>query len=233
MSIDPTTTVATVRSTAADRGFEKLLSVHRPVVLAHIRGIRNANSRASPDQVIRILERRYLAVVTAGGAAVGASAVIPGVGFGLSLALSGVETAGFLEASALFAQSVTEVHGIAVAEPERARALVMTMILGTAGSDLVQQLAGQAAGGSARNKFWGELITKNLPKAAVTQIGDRIKRSFVRKFAATQSASALGRTVPFGVGAAIGGIGNNLLGRRIVASSRVAFGPAPTNFPPG
>ena len=51
----------------------------------------------------------------------------------MTLALSGVETAGFLEASALFAQSVTEVHGIAVDDPERARALVMTMMLGYGG----------------------------------------------------------------------------------------------------
>ena len=59
----------------------------------------------------------------------------PGVGWGVSLALSGVETAGFLEASALFAQSVTEVHGIAVSDPDRARALVMAMMLGAAGTD--------------------------------------------------------------------------------------------------
>ena len=57
---------------------------------------------ATPEQLVRILERRYLAAVTSGGAAVGATAVIPGVGTGITLALSGVETAGFLEATALF-----------------------------------------------------------------------------------------------------------------------------------
>ena len=215
-----------------EKGVERLLSVQRPVVLLHIRSIRRRHPSASPAQVIRILETRYLTAITVGGAAVGASSVIPGVGVGISLALSGVEIAGFLEASALFAQSVTEVHGIAVDDPERARTLVMAMMLGTAGSDLVKQLAGQAAGfGPSRGRFWGELVTKSLPKAAVDQIGDRIKKTFVKRFVATQGASAVGRAIPLGIGAVIGGTGNHMLGRRVVTSSRDAFGPAPVQFP--
>ena len=213
------------------KGVDQLLSLQRPVVLAHIRRIRHRNPDASPAQVIKILETRYLVAVTAGGAAVGASSVIPGVGVGISLALSGVETAGFLETSALFAQSVTEVHGIAVEDPERARTLVMAMMLGTAGSDLVTQLAGQAAGiGATRGRFWGELVTTGLPKAAMGKIGTRIKRAFLRRLVATQSASAVGRAIPFGIGAVIGGTGNHLLGRKVVASSRDAFGSAPIQF---
>lgn len=214
-------------------GIDRVLTVQRPAVLAHIRGIRASKSNASPAEVIAILERRYLAAVTTGGAAVGAAAVIPAVGVGASLALSGVETAGFLEASALFAQSVTEVHGIAVDDRDRARTLVMTLVLGSAGSDLVRQLAGQAAGvGPARTQFWGELVTKNLPRAAVGRIADDLQRHFVRRFAISQGASALGRAIPFGIGAVVGGTGNHLLGRQIVKGSRAAFGPAPAFFPP-
>lgn len=216
------------------RGIDRVLTVQRPAVLAHIRGIRRGRPDATPEQIIRTLERRYLAAVTTGGALVGASAVIPAVGTGASLALSGVETAGFLEASALFAQSVTEVHGIPVDDPDRARALVMTMVLGSAGTDLVRQLAGQVAGtGPARNSFWGELVTRNLPKAAMGQIADRIKRMFIKRFAVTQSTNVVGRLIPFGIGAAVGGAGNNILGRQIVRSSREAFGPPPAEFPPG
>ncbi|MET4781788.1 hypothetical protein [Glaciihabitans sp. UYNi722] len=215
-----------------EKGIERLLSVQRPVVLAEVRSIRRRHPDATPAQVITILERHYLTAVTTGGAAVGASAVIPGVGVGISLALSGVETAGFLEASALFAQSVTEVHGIAVEDPERARTLVMAMMLGTAGSDLVKQLAGQAAGvGPTRGRFWGELVTKSLPQAAMGQIGDRVKRAFVKRFVTTQGASIIGRAIPFGIGAVIGGTGNHMLGRKVVSSSREAFGPAPEAFP--
>ncbi len=213
------------------QGFDKVLSVQRPVVLAHIRSIRVSKPDASPAEIIAVLERRYLAAVTSGGALVGASAVLPAVGVGTSLMLSGVETAGFLEASALFAQSVTEIHGIALVEPERARTLVMAMMLGTGGQDLLKQVVAQAAGGGTRTAYWGEIVTKSLPRAAFGPVSDRIRAAFLKRFAVTQGTSVIGRAMPFGVGAVIGGTGNHLLGRKIVRSAREAFGPAPATFP--
>jgi hypothetical protein len=212
-------------------GFDRIMAVQRPVVLAHIRSIRRRRPDASPEHLIRILERRYLAAVTVGGAAVGATAAIPAVGTGTALALSGVETAGFLEASALFAQSVTEIHGIAVDDPERARTLVMALILGNAGQDLISQFAGQAAGKGSRSAYWGEVLTSSLPNAAFNQIAVRIRNAFLRRFAVTQGTSVAGRLIPFGIGAVVGGGGNHLLGRKIVRSSQEAFGPAPVVFP--
>ena len=61
------------------QGIDKVLSVQRPVVLAHIRAIRSSKPGASPAQIIAILERRYLTAVTGGGALVGASSAIPAV----------------------------------------------------------------------------------------------------------------------------------------------------------
>ncbi|MEO6201483.1 MAG: hypothetical protein ABIX44_09995 [Cryobacterium sp.] len=212
------------------KGFDRLLAIHRPAVVAHIRDIRRRNPGASPDQLITILERRYLAAVTTGGAAVGATAVIPGVTTGITLALSGVETAGFLEATALFTQSVSEVHNIAVEDPERARALVMAMMLGREGSDLVRQLAGQVTGGVPLTAYWGELVTTSIPRAILGPLTDRLKSAFIRQFAARGGASLIGKAVPFGIGAVIGGAGNRILGRRVVTSSRLAFGHAPLIF---
>ena len=213
------------------QGIDKVLSVQRPVVLAHIRSIRSSKPDASPAQVIAILERRFLTAVTGGGALVGASSAIPAVGVATSLVLSGVETAGFLEASALFAQSVTEVHGIAVVEPERARTLVMAMMLGNGGQELLQQFATEASGRGSRAAYWGEFVTKNLPRAALGPLTDRVRTAFLRRFAVTQGTSVVGRAIPFGIGAVVGGVGNNILGRRIVRSAREAFPPPPDTFP--
>lgn len=210
---------------------DRVLAVQRPVVLAHIAAIRRRHPDADPATVIRILERRYLAAVSTGGAAVGATAVIPAVGFAASLGLSGLETIGFLETSALFAQSIAEVHGIGIEDPERARTLVTAMILGTPGTTLIRQLAGQAAGGQARTAFWGELVTTSLPKQVVSGIGGQLRDSFIRRFLSRQGATVVGRALPFGVGAAVGGIGNHTLGRRVIESSRSAFGAPPESFP--
>jgi hypothetical protein len=213
------------------KAFDRLLTVQRPAVLANIRTLRRIRPSATPEQLLKSLERQYLTAVTTGGAAVGASAVIPGIGVGVSLTLSGVETAAFLEASALYAQSVAEVHGISVTEPERARALVMALMLGEGGQRLVKQFTGQMGRkGIAQQAFWGETITSSLPKTLVGPLTDSLKRRFLTSFATRHGTTIIGRMVPFGVGAVIGGTGNHLLGRRVVHSAREAFPPAPLDF---
>ncbi|HTN57681.1 MAG TPA: hypothetical protein VL043_05405, partial [Protaetiibacter sp.] len=113
-----------------DAILDRVMSVHRPAVLAHLRGIRAKYPDASPQQVLRILERRYLTTVTTSGAGVGVAAAVPAVGTAAALAISGAETVLFLESTALFAQSVAELHGIPVEDPDRARALVLAMVVG-------------------------------------------------------------------------------------------------------
>jgi len=214
------------------RGLDRVLAVQRPLVVAHIRSIRVRHPHATPQQIISILETRYLAAVTTGGAAVGATAVIPGIGTGITLALSGAETVGFMESTALFAQSVAEVHGIAIQDPERARSLVMALMLGKEGVDLVSQLAKQASGkGGSRSSYWGELVTKSLPRAAMGPLADRLKSAFIRQFASRGGASFIGKAMPFGIGAVVGGAGNHVLGRRVLSNSRRAFGAAPAWLP--
>ena len=112
------------------------------------------------------------------------------------------------------------------------RALVLTLMLGKEGVDLVAQLGRQLAGtGTPRPTYWGELITKSLPRAAVGPLVDRLKSAFIRQFAAKGGASVIGKALPFGIGAAVGGTGNHLLGRRVVVGSRRAFGGAPLQYP--
>lgn len=214
------------------RALDRVLAIQRPAVLAHLRSIRLRHPDATPAEIVRILERRYLAAVAGGGAAVGATAVIPGITTGITLALSGVETVAFVEASALFAQSLAEVHGIRVESPDRARALVLTLMLGEEGVALVSQLTRQAAGkGPARSAYWGEMITTSLPRAMVGPLVDRLKSAFVRRFAVGGGASWVGKALPFGVGAVVGGVGNSILGRRVIVTSRRAFGAAPAALP--
>lgn len=214
------------------RALDRLLWVQRPVVVAHIRSIRRAHPNATADQLIKVLERRYLATVTTTGAAVGATAVVPAIGTATTLALSGVETASFLEATALFAQSVTEVHGIALADPVRSRALVMTMMLGKAGTDLLRNLGSQATGhGVPRQAFWGEMIAQGAPSMLMGPVADQLRVRFVKHFAASGGAGFIGKALPFGIGAAVGGIGNHVLGRQVVRAARQAFGPPPFVVP--
>ena len=227
-SIDP----ERLQSGWTKQGFDRLLSVQRPVVLAHLRSIRRQKPGATPAEVVAVLEQRYLAAVTTGGAATGAVAVLPGIGTVASIAISGAETAGFLEASAMFAQSVAELHGVAAEEPERSSTLVMALMLGPVGANLVQQFAGEASGtGPSRSAYWGEMVTQRMPKQLLNRLTDRIRRRFLQRFATRQGTSIVFRAIPFGIGAVLGGTGNHLAGRKVISATRTAFGPAPVTFP--
>ena len=217
---------------AVERSIDRLLAMQRPPVLAHLRRIRKKYPQATPEQLVRVLESRYIATVTAGGAGVGAAAVIPSVGTGVALGLAGAETLGFVETTALFAHSIAEVHGITTTDRERTRALVLALMLGQEGADLVRQVTQQATGaGGTRRDYWGKMLTSSIPRYAVGPLLDRLKSTFMRKLAGVGGASVVGKVLPFGIGAVVGGTGNHLLARRVVRASRQAFGPAPLTLP--
>jgi hypothetical protein len=75
------------------------------------------------------------------------------------------------------------------------------------------------------------MVTKSLPRSLIGPIADRLKHMFLRRFTIAQGTNVVGRLIPFGIGAVIGGGGNHLLGRQIVRASREGFGPPPAEFP--
>lgn len=207
------------------------LKVQRPAVDANIRRVLKRHPNADPDELLIRLRYQYLNAVTGAGAGLGAVAVIPGLGTVAGLALTGGGTAVFLEASALYAQSVAAVHGITIADPERARALILTIMLGSAGVDVVRQFANQALGtGPTQQMFWAQLVSQSLPAGAVRKLSGDLQHKAIKKVATHGSKHVLGRILPFGIGAVVGAVGNRLLAKRIIASAETAFGPVPQSF---
>lgn len=204
---------------------ERAVEVQRPLVLANIRRLQRKNPSASAAELVGILDRHYLTAVTGGGAAIGATAVVPGVGTAAALGLSAAATVGFLEATALYAQSVAELHGVRLEDPEKSRTMVMAIMLGEEGTSMMQSLAGRS---SARS--WGSTIG-SMPSGLMGSVGGSIRRQFLKRFAARQGTAMLGRTLPLGVGAVVGGVGNRAMGKGVIKATRNAFGEAPATIP--
>lgn len=210
----------------------RAVDVQRPLVLANIRRLQRKHPRATAAQLAAKLERDYLVAVTGGGALVGGSAVIPGVGTVAALGLSAAATVGFLEATALFAASLAELHGVRMVDPEKASTLVMAIMLGEEGTALLSSLSGQAAGqGRGPTQAWGSAFARRVPQAGFGSVRERIQRAFLRNLIKRQGSALLGRALPFGVGAVVGGVGNRMMGRAVVANAKEAFGPIPDTIP--
>lgn len=212
----------------------------RPLVQANLRRLRRKYPMASPGELALKLDREFVNTVTGSGAAIGATAIIPGLGTLASLGISAGATVMFLEATALYALSVAELHGVHLQDPERARTTVMAIMLGEEGTSLMQSFAGHALGrGDTPMKTWGSALGRNIPSSAVKVIGGQIQKRFISRLMLHQGSAMVGRMVPFGVGAVIGGAGNLIMARSVVKASKIAFGPPPYGFlgelalPPG
>ena len=206
------------------RAMERAVEVQRPLVLANIRRLQRKHPHATPAELVTIIEKHYLATVTGGGAAVGATAVVPAIGTMAALGLSAAATVGFLEATALFAQSVAEVHGVHLLDPERSRTMVMAIMLGEEGTAMMQSVAGRGA------KPWASSLG-GMSSGVMGSVGSSIRRQFTKRIIARQGTAMLGRALPLGVGAVVGGAGNHAMGKGVIKTARKAFGPAPESIP--
>ena len=197
-----------------------------PAVRAYVAKLRRANPSAGPAEIVTKLEKHYLAAVMASGAAVGSAAAFPGIGTLTALSAVAGETVLFLEATAAFALAVAEVHGIGVEERERRRNLVLGVLVGDEGKGAVKDLLGA---GRTSGAWLAE--AELLPLPVVSQLNSRLTQYFVKKYTMKRAAMAFGKLLPVGIGAAIGGGGNRMMGKKIVANARAAFGPAPARWP--
>ncbi|MDI3329908.1 MAG: hypothetical protein QJR09_04110 [Micrococcus sp.] len=208
----------------------KALDVQRPLVLRNLNRLRRQNPQDTPAQLAERLGKQYLAAVTGGGAAVGGTAVIPGVGTAAALGLSAAATVGFLEATALYAQSVAELMGIPTDDPQRAQTLVMAVMLGDDGRRMLQDFTSQA-NGRGMGPLAGSLSVVTGSSGISEALFNQMKRMFIKRFIVRQGAGMLGRLVPFGVGAVVGGLGNRAMGKGVIKGAQNLFGPLPATIP--
>ncbi|KQT02253.1 hypothetical protein [Cellulomonas sp. Leaf395] len=203
----------------------RAVTIPSTTIHAHVSSLRRRHPDASPEQLVRLLEKEYLLVVQSTGGAVGATAAAPAVGTGVALALTASDIATFFGASAAFALAVASVHGIEVEDTDRRRALLLTTILGDTGAKIVTDSAELTSVSVAR-----ALLTR-MPMATVRKVNTTMTRRFVRTQVTKQTGLAVGRIIPFGIGLVIGVAGARALGKNVIDGARRAFGPPPLTFP--
>ena len=208
-----------------DAALEQAVAIPSAAVHSHVDRIRRRNPGATPAQVITILEKQYMLAVGSSGGAVGAIAAVPAVGTGTAIALTAGEVATFFASSAAFALAVADVHGVAVEDTARRRALLMATVLGDTGARTIGAQTGLAP------QAWARGLLVNMPTTTIRRVNAALARRMLRRQATRQGTLALGRIIPFGIGAVIGVTGARALGRTVVTTAQRAFGPPPTHFP--
>jgi len=201
--------------------------VQGPAIRAYVERLRRQRPEATPADIAKKLEKHYLAAVMASGAAVGSAAAFPGLGTLTALSAIAGETVVFLEATAVYVLALAEVYGIPAKHRERRRALVLAVLVGEDGRSAVADLIGPGRTKGA----WITDGAATLPLPAVSQLNSRLLKYFVKRYTLKRGAMAFGKLLPVGIGAVVGGVGNRLMGKRIVANAHTAFGDPPPRWP--
>jgi hypothetical protein len=206
---------------------ERGTRVQAPAIKAYVDRLRARDTDATPADIVKKLEKHYLAAVMASGAAVGSAAAFPGIGTLAALSAVAGETVVFLEATAVYVLALAEAYGIPAYHHERRRALVLAVLVGDEGRRAVADLLGTGRTSGA----WLSDGAATLPLPAVSQLNSRLLRYFVKRYTLKRGAIAFGKLLPVGIGAVVGGVGNRLMGKKIIANARTAFGNPPPRWP--
>ncbi len=206
-----------------DAALDKAVTIPSHVIRAHVDSVRRRNPEASP--------RRSSGSSSASTCSSSRRRAAPSARRppscgrdGVGIALTSSDVATFFASSAAFALAVADVHGIAVDDVGRRRALLLATVLGEKGARDVER-ATQGSG-----LAWGKVLLTSMPAGTLVKVNKALGNRFLRTQLAKQSGLALGRLVPFGVGAVVGVAGARALGHGVIAQSRRAFGPPPSVF---
>lgn len=132
--------------------------------------------------------------------------------------------AAFTEASVLYVLSCAELHGLHPDDLERRRLLVLTVLIGDSATGAVRKAVGRTG------PHWAKRIVSGIPITTINRLNKLLGPRFITKYGTKQGLLVLSKQVPLGIGVLLGGAGNHVIGRGVVASGRKVFGEPPEDW---
>ena len=207
------------RSTALERALDKAIAI--PAARSEERVARMRRDRPGADaaELVEMAASRFRRDAGLSSGAVGASAALPAISTGAAAALTVGQSAAFIASAVSYVLTVAEIQGVHVVDTERRRALVLSALLGKEGSEAVQGQLGLSS------MFWAAQVLMQMPLPSVKSINAHLIKRVAKRSAAKGGALALGRLIPFGIGAAIGWSGGRALANQVIEGAQAALGP--------
>ncbi|KQT01264.1 hypothetical protein ASG23_06735 [Cellulomonas sp. Leaf395] len=171
----------------------------------------------SPDDVRRLVERRYMATVTTSGAAAGAIAIAP-VAAGVGAAV--LDAIGFIGLSVRLVLIEAALAGDPLDDQERLRTLALAALVGKGAHDVIREATKRTG------THLGAKAAKAIPLETIRAINKVLGRNFVTRYGTRQGILVLGKALPAGIGAVLGAGGNAALGASVIKGAHVFCGPA-------
>ena len=207
------------RSTALERALDKAIAIPASRIEERVARMRRDRPGADAAELVEMAGSRFRRDAGLSSGAVGASAAIPAISTGAAAALTVGQSAAFIASAVTYVLTVAEIQGVHVVDTERRRALVLSALLGKEGSEAVQGQLGLSS------MFWAAQLLMQMPLPSVKSINAHLIKRVAKRSAAKGGALALGRLLPFGIGAAIGWSGGRALANQVIEGAQAALGP--------
>ena len=207
------------RSTALERALDKAIAIPASRIEERVARMRRDRPGADAAELVEMAASRFRRDAGLSSGAVGASAAIPAISTGAAAALTVGQSAAFIASAVTYVLTVAEIQGVHVVDTERRRALVLSALLGKEGSEAVQGQLGLSS------MFWAAQLLMQMPLPSVKSINAHLIKRVAKRSAAKGGALALGRLLPFGIGAAIGWKGGRALANQVIEGAQAALGP--------
>ena len=207
------------RSTALERALDKAIAIPAARIEERVARMRRDRPGADAAELVAMAASRFRRDAGLSSGAVGASAALPAISTGAAAALTVGQSAAFIASAVTYVLTVAEIQGVHVVDTERRRALVLSALLGKEGSEAVQGQLGLSS------MFWAAQLLMQMPLPSVKSINAHLIKRVAKRSAAKGGALALGRLLPFGIGAAIGWKGGRALANQVIEGAQAALGP--------
>lgn len=169
-----------------------------------------AATTGTRDERVAQLKRAFSRELGTVGAAAGVVAAAPLVGTAATVATAGAELGWFTLRAGDLILAIAAVHGHTEPSVEERRAWVLSILaFGNSAAATFTKLAGEGG------KGLGAKATARIPAEVLRRMNRSLGRTVVTKYGTRRGAIAVGRALPLGIGAAIGGTANYMLVRAI------------------
>ena len=204
---------------------DKAVQLQTSTIRTYVDWLRRQNPDATPAEIQKLMDKHLKNTVTGTGAGVGVAAAVPGIGLFAGAAAVAGESVLFLDLAAFYAVASAYLRGEDISDPERRRALVLSLLMGTKGLAIVDAMlgddAGKIPGKSTLAKFSGPTL------ANTNNVLERIATRSIRK---TLRRAWLGKLMPLGIGAIAGTTANRKLADGVIDNVQSGLSAMPAAF---
>lgn len=185
-----------------------------------------ARAAATPGRLrpekLDALTASFARELGATGAAAGAAAAAPAVGTVATLASTAAELAFFTARAGDLILTIAALHGRPDPSIEERRAWVLAVLIyGSSARDEFARALQQASAGVS------PAVDRKIPVTTLQTANRLMARALLRRYGRRRGAVALGRALPVGIGAVIGGSANYLAIRSLARDADALFARLP------